>query len=71
MAASGHTVAQMAQPVHPSLFVQAAVKYPLMFSSEDREMIFWGQKNMQSSQPLQNSREMIIFPFMQAIRNGS
>jgi len=64
MAASGQTVAQMAQPVHPSLFVQTAVKYPLLFSSEEREMILGGQKDTQISHPLQNSREMTIFPFM-------
>jgi hypothetical protein len=54
----------MAQPVHSSPFPKTAVEYPLAFISDDMEIIFWGQKEMQSAQPLQNSREISIFPFI-------
>jgi len=40
----------------------------LLFNADDSEIIFLGQKEMQISQPLQNSWEILIFPFISANR---
>ncbi len=63
MATSGHTVAQVAQPVHSPLSLKQAGWYPAAFILFDKEISFRVQKDMHTSHPLQNSWSISMRPF--------
>jgi hypothetical protein len=61
MAQSGHTIAQLAQPVQFGP-VEAAGKYPLLLDFSEMVITLLGQAVTQSVQPLQRSISILIFP---------
>lgn len=63
MAASGHTMAQTAQPVHPPPLLKKTGEKPLAFNWPDGEITSLGQNAMQISQPLHLSWSISMYPF--------
>jgi hypothetical protein len=53
IAKSGHTISQMPQPLHFSVFVTCGSVYPLALMEEEIFKIFLGQLSTQMRHPLQ------------------
>ena len=61
MTESGHTVAQLAQPMQ-SPFASSAYLYPLPFTAADSLMHLSGQLSMQTEHPLHRCLSISIVP---------
>ena len=67
MHASGHTLAQAAQPIHDSLLAICEKLYPLLFASFDKANTVVGHATTQRSQPLHFSISTTTAPLNFAI----
>lgn len=65
---SGHTMAQLAQPMHRSGLAGIAKLYPLEFTSRENSITLVGQATIQTPHPLHFTVSTTIAPFDLAIR---
>ncbi len=61
MQQSGHTIAQLVQPVQFGP-VDCAGKYPLLLDFSEIVITLFGHAPRQRAQPLQRSKSIVIFP---------